>query len=58
MSCVLYAPKYDELADLTSKWLNDHRSIAQAYKTGSVDEACAELRQHISAAQIHLEKKR
>ncbi len=53
-SCVIYAPKYEDLAARTENWLKDHRVIVEAYKAGRAGDACRVLREHIAAAGAHL----
>lgn len=54
ISCVLYAPKYEDLAGRTQDWLDDHQKIVAAYKAGRVDEAVSTLKRHIRAAATQL----
>ncbi|WP_054301115.1 GntR family transcriptional regulator [Gemmobacter sp. LW-1] len=50
----LHIIQYQELADHTSHWLDDHHQIFSAWRAGQAASAAALLAAHLTAARDHL----
>lgn len=54
-TCVVQAHSYASLATETSRWLQDHEAITEAFVTGRATEACNLLAEHLRASWSRLQ---